>query len=372
MTRISFSLVAILFLAGCVLGPKKSRQFNPREDALAEAEMRTVDRSSSLAPLLKPPQEPYLLGPGDEVVIYRLNVRDDDPNASVKTFVMPDGNIYFDLAPPTLARGKTTAELSADLTESLRPYYRRPEVAVALHAAQSRRFSILGSVNSPNNYALNQPTTLLDGIARAGGLELAGGTGTTEELADLSRGIVVRDGKMLPVDFEALMRRGDMRYNIYLKDQDFVFLPAKSTKEILVLGAVGVSKAVGWREGMGLIGAISEVQGTRPNAFVQRVLLVRGSFTKPRVAILDYDAIVKGKQPDVAVQAGDIIWVPRSPWERVERYLDVVLNTAAETIAANEGLRLVQGEDSGVSVGIQISPGGGSSSAPAPPPIFVP
>lgn len=358
-------------LSGCFLGPKKSLQFDPRNDALAEAELRSVDRSGDLAPLLKPPTEPYLLGPGDEIVIYRLNARTDDPNASLKTFVMPDGNIYFDLAPPTQARGKTTGELSEALTEALRPYYRRPEVAVALHAAQSRRFSILGSVNSPNNYALNQPTTLLDGIARAGGLELAGGTGTTEELADLSRGILVRGGSLLPVDFEALMRRGDLRYNIYLQDQDFVFLPPKSTKEILVLGAVGVPKAVGWREGMGLIGAIAEAQGTRPNAFVQRFLLVRGSFTKPRVAILDYDAIVKGKQPDVAVLPGDIIWVPRSPWERVEEYLDLILNTAAETIAANEGLRLVEGEDAEVNVGVEINTGG-SSSEPAPPPIIIP
>lgn len=365
----------ILALCGCaILGPKKSLRFDPLQEEQEEADLRQLDRSQSLAPLLKPPTEPYLLGPGDEIVIYRLNAREDDPNASLKTFIMPDGMVYFDLAPPTQARGKTVAELSAALTESLRPFYRRPEVAVALHNAQSRRFSILGKVYSPNVYPLDQPTTVLAGIARAGGLELAGGTGTTEELADLTRGLFVRDGRLLPVDFEALLRGGDMRYNIYLRDQDFIFLPPKSTKEILVLGAVGTSRAVGWREGMGLIGAIAESGGTRPNAFVQRVLLVRGSFVKPRVAILDYDAIVKGKKRDVVIQPGDIIWVPRSPWERLERYIDSVLNIAAETIAANEGLRLVEGEDAaGVGVGIQINPGsGGGSSSPAPPPIVVP
>ena len=361
-----------LLTACSLLGPKKSLQFDPREETKAEAEMRAIDRSQALTPLLQPPTEPYLLGPGDEIVIYRLNARDTDPNASLKTFVMPDGMVYFDLAPPTQARGQTVAQLSAALTESLRPFYRRPEVAVALHAAKSRRFSILGKVYSPNVYPLDQPTTLLGAIARAGGLELAGGTGTTEELADLSRGIFVRDGRLLPVDFEALLRGGDMGFNIYLQDQDFIFLPPKSTKEILVLGAVTTARAVGWREGMGLIGAIAESGGMRPNAFVQRILLVRGSFVKPRVAILDFDAIVKGKQPDVTVQPGDIIWVPRSPWERLERYLDVVLSTAAETIAANEGLRLIDGEDSpGVGVGVQINPGS-STPAPAPPPIIVP
>lgn len=368
--RSTFLSLLFFLLSGCaLLGPKPSNQFDARNpESLSEAEVRQLDRTASLAPDLKRPIEPYLLGAGDEIVIYRLNARDEDPNASLKTFVMPDGNVYFDLAPPVMARGKTVAELSKDLTEALRPYYKMPEVAVALHAAQSRRYSILGKVYSPNVYPLNQPTTLLDAIARAGGLELAGGTGTTEELADLSRSIIVRDNRLIPVDFEALLRRGDMSNNIYLRDQDFIFLPPKSTKEILVLGDVGVNKAVGWREGMGLIAAISEAQGTRPGAFVQRVLLVRGSFAKPKVAILNYDSIVKGKHPDVVMMPGDIIWVPRSPWERLERYIDLVIGTAVETIAANEGIRLVEGEGE-VGVNISLNPG---ANQPAPPPVVVP
>lgn len=352
-------LAALFFLPGCVLGPRPSVRFDPRAN-LAQAETETVDRRASLSEDLRQPDGPYLLGAGDQVVIYRLNARKDDPNASLKTFVMPDGMLYYDLAPPVLARGKTVPELSVILTEALRPFYKRPDVTVALHAAKSRRFSILGKVYSPNVYALNQPTTLLDAIARAGGLELAGGTGTTEELADLSRSILVRNGKMLPIDFEALVRGGDLRYNVYLRDQDFVFLPPKSTKEILVLGYVGVPKAVGWREGMGLVGAIAEAQGVKAGAYVQRVLLVRGSYSKPQVAILNFDSIVKGKHPDVAVLPGDIIWVPRSPWERIERYLDVVIGTATETVAANEGLRLVEGEES-VGIDVQVDSSAGQS-----------
>lgn len=353
-------LAAFLLLGGCILGPKSSVRFDPRKDKLQEAETQSVQRSDSLSADLRQPEGAYLLGAGDEIVIYRLNARPDDPNASLKTFVMPDGHIYYDLAPPVQARGKTVEEVSRILTEALRPFYKRPEVAVALHVAKSRRFSVLGKVWSPNVYPLNQPTTLLDAIARAGGLELVGGTGTTEELADLSRSILVRDGKILPIDFEALVRGGDVRYNIYVRDQDVIFLPPKSTKEILVLGAVGVPKATGWREGMGVIGAIAEAQGTKPGAYVQRVLLLRDSFTKPKVAILNFDSISKGKHPDVAVHPGDIVWVPRSPWERIEKYIDLVISTAVDTMAANEGVRLVEGEGS-VGVGVQIPVTGGSA-----------
>lgn len=361
-------LAALLALAGCVMGPRPSVRFDPRAK-LENAETQNVDRRASLSGDLLEPEGAYLLGAGDQIVIYRLNARSDDPNASLKTFVMPDGMLYYDLAPPVLARGKTVTELSQILTEALRPYYKRPEVTVALHAAKSRRYSMLGKVYSPNVYALNQPTTLLDAIARAGGLELAGGTGTTEELADLSRSILVRNGKMLPIDFEALVRQGDLRYNVYLRDQDFIFLPPKSTKEILVLGHVGVPKAVGWREGMGLVGAIAEAQGTKPGAYVQRVLLVRGSYSQPKVAILNFDSIAKGKHSDVAVLPGDIIWVPRSPWERIERYIDIVIGTATETVAANEGLRLVEGEES---VGIDVQVDSTAGQPEGEPNIIVP
>jgi polysaccharide export outer membrane protein len=361
------ALLAACLLAapGCVLGPKESVRFDPRKDKLGQAETVEVDRRTPLPDDLRRPDGAYLLGPGDEIVVYRLNARPDDPNGSLKTFVMPDGMVYYDLAPPVQARGKTVADLAAALTEALRPFYRQPEVSVALHAAKSRRYSVLGKVYSPDVYALDQPTTLLDAIARAGGLELAGGTGTTEELADLSRSILVRNGKILPVDFEALVRAGDVRYNVYVKDQDVIFLPPKSTKEILVLGHVGTPKATGWREGMGLVGAIAEARGTKPGAYVQRVLLVRDSFTRPRVAILNLDSISKGKQSDVAVLPGDIIWVPRGPWERIERYIDLVIGTAANTFAANEGVRLATGEQS-AAVSVQIPITGGSGAAQVP------
>jgi polysaccharide export outer membrane protein len=335
----------LILLAACRSHPPSDVVFDAREEGRAAMQWEAVNRPLPDAADLLPPGGPYRLAPGDEVVIYRLNAREDDPNASLRTFIMPDGFVHFDLAAPVQARGRTVGELSAALTEALRPYYRRPDVSVVLHAARSSRFAILGKVNSPNLYQLDQPTTLLDGIARAGGIELAGGTGTTEELADLSRAILSRNGALLPIDFEALVNRGDMRYNVYLRDQDFIFLPPKSTLEILVLGGVGTPKAVGWREGQGLIGAIAEADGLAPNAYTRRVLLIRGSFTEPRVAVINLRDILRGRDTDVPVLPGDILYIPNSPWERLERYIDVVFSTAAFTVAANEGVRFVEGAE---------------------------
>lgn len=360
-------VLAPLWLAGCaMLGPKPSVQFDPYDDKSPIEQQVEVDRAADLSAYTKYRGEDYRLGPGDRIQITRLNAKPDDPLGTLGTFVMPDGTVFFDLAQGVPAAGKTTTELSAALTEALRPYYKRSEVAVALREVRSSRFFVLGKVWKPALYPLTQPTTLLDAIARAGGLEVVGGTGTSEELADLSRSFLIRDGKPLPIDFEALIRGGDARYNIYVKHGDFIYLPPKSTEEILVLGWVAKPASVGYREGMGLIAAISEVGSYRRNAFLQRVLLIRGRLTKPKVAIVNLDDVIKGKKRDIPLEAGDIIWVPQSPWDRLERYLDIVLGTVAETVAANEGIRIVQGEQS-IGVGIQIPiDGSAGSTQPAP------
>lgn len=359
--------VAVLLLPGCaLLGPKPSVQFDPYDSKSPVEKEVEVDRAADLSAYAKYKGEEYRLGPGDRIQITRLNAKPDDPLGTLGTFVMPDGTVFFDLAQGVPAAGKTTTELSAALTEALRPYYKRSEVAVALREVRSSRYFVLGKVWKPALYPLTQPTTLLDAIARAGGLEVVGGTGTSEELADLSRSFLIRDGKPLPIDFEALIRGGDARYNIYVKHGDFIYLPPKSTEEILVLGWVAKPASVGYREGMGLIAAISEVGSYRRNAFLQRVLLIRGRLAKPKVAIVNLDDVIKGKKRDIPLQAGDIIWVPQSPWDRLERYLDIVLGTVAETVAANEGIRIVQGEQS-VGVGIQIPiDGSAGSTQPAP------
>ena len=55
---------------------------------------------------------------------------------------------------------------------------------------------------------------------------------------DLDRSIVLRDNVIIPVDFDALIRRGDMKQNIYLEPGDFIFLAEATGATVYVLGDV--------------------------------------------------------------------------------------------------------------------------------------
>jgi hypothetical protein len=91
-----------------------------------------------------------------------------------------------------------------------------------------------------------------------------------------------------------------------------------------------------------------------PDANLSHVAIVRGSLATPQVAIVDYNAIIKGKVRDVRLEPGDIVYVPNSPYTTLKRYFNIIMNTFAATAAANEGIRVAGGT---YSVGVSVPVG---------------
>lgn len=307
--------------------------------------------------LLKDPKDPYVLGPGDILEIEIAEV----PGTIARTFVMPDGMVYYNLAGGVRAEGLTQREFAGKLTQALQKDYSRPLVNVSLVEVRSRRYWILGRVFKPGIYPLRQPTTLLEAISQAGGLFTSAFSGVTEELADLSNSVVIRDGKILPVNFDKLVREGDATQNIYLRHNDFVYLPSATQSSVLLLGAVVMPQAVGYKDSLTLIDCIAQCRGPAKDAYLKELVIVRGSLDKPQAAIVNLHDILTGKATNVLLQPGDIVWVPKRPLGLLETTVELVFQDAARTIAAGEGSRVAGGNQSPV-ISIPLS---SPSSAPA-------
>jgi protein involved in polysaccharide export with SLBB domain len=151
----------------------------------------------------------------------------------------------------------------------------------------------------------------------------------------------MRQGKLLPLDFERLLKKGDLSQNIYLQPDDFVYLPSASAREVYVLGAVGQPQAVPYNEDLTLVGAIAAALGTIKDADWFKVALVRGSLSQPKVAIVNYRSIVHGGQADIKLEPQDIVYVPYTSYRYLTKYLDVILQTFVSSVAINEGARAV-------------------------------
>jgi protein involved in polysaccharide export with SLBB domain len=290
--------------------------------------------------LLDPPAESYILGPGDIMEIEIAEVG----GTLARTFVMPDGMIYYNLAGGVRAEGLTTADLSRQLREALKRDYTNPLVNVSLVEVRSRRYWILGRVFKPGLYPLRQPTTLLEAISQAGGLFTSRFSGTTEELADLSSSVVIRNGEILPVNFEKLVRSGDTSQNIYLHHDDYIYLPSAATSTVLLLGAVAAPQAIGYQDSLTLIDCIAQCKGPAKGAYLKEVVIVRGTLDKPAASIVNLQAILTGKETNVLLQPGDIVWIPKRPLGLLEATVKLVFQDAARTVASGEGSRVAGGQ----------------------------
>jgi polysaccharide biosynthesis/export protein len=181
---------------------------------------------------------------------------------------------------------------------------------------------------------------------------------------------VLREGRMLPVDFQRLLHLGDMSQNIYLQPDDFIYLPATTAREIYVLGAVTQPRAVPFKDGMTVAAAVGSAYGTVTGAYLQHVAVVRGSLSQPQIAIIDYKYVLRGMSKDIALQPGDIVYVPFSPYRYLTKYAQLVVDTFVSSAAINGGEQLA-GQQAVGGGGIFIPVGSGVQVLPPinPPPV---
>ena len=264
-------------------------------------------------------QEHMTLGPGDTLNMSLFEMPD---TVQRDVPIGPDGRITFLQARDLMASGLTVDELRAKLDEVLGPYYQNPRTIVTPVVLRSKRYFVLGAVPGGGVFTLDRPMTVVEALARAGGLETGVYDQNTVELADLSHSFLVRDGKRLPLDFEKLFQHGDLSQNVALEPNDYLYFALASANEIYVLGEVGVPGTATFLPRTTVIGAIAARGGFTVRAFKSRVLVARGSLNHVQTFVVDTGAILSGKQPDFKLQSKDIVYVSQSPWVRAEEIID--------------------------------------------------
>jgi protein involved in polysaccharide export with SLBB domain len=284
--------------------------------------------------LLRPPSGKYKVGPGDELDIEIA----EDSQTRATTRVMPDGMLYYNVANGINVNGMSIREVSDALAEGLSYDYVDPIVTVNVANADSQRFWILGQVKNPGTYPLQKPTTLIAALSRSEGLGVSNFGNESEETVDLSRAMLIRNEKVIPVDFEALIEHGDMKQNVYIHPNDYIFLPSRLTNPIYVLGAVNNPGAVFNDPNSSLLSAVASAGGPRNDAVVTKALIIRNSTTNPHVSVVNLPQLMRGMTPNLKLKGGDIVWLPRSMWTNLRDYTETALNTAAQAIALQEGL----------------------------------
>ena len=266
-----------------------------------------------------PWQERLTLGPGDEL---SFSLYDTNEVTRTEVVIGPDGRVSYLQAENVLATGLTIDELRARVDEKLGEFYRNPHTIITPVAYRSKKYVVLGSVANSGVFVMDRPTTVIEAVARAGGLETGLYQQGTVELADLTRSFLVRAGQRMPVDFEKLFQRGDLTQNVALVPGDYLYIGAASANEIYVLGQVNQPGVLAYSSKPTVISAIASRGGFNAQAFKSRVLVVRGSLNHPETFAVDTADILAGKAPDFKLQQKDIVFVSSNPWVKVADVVD--------------------------------------------------
>src|SRR5712671_980879 len=113
-------------------------------------------------------QERFTLGAGD---VLNLSLFEAPETERKEVPVGPDGKISFLQAQEIMATGLTIDELRAKLDESLAKFYQNPRTIITPANFISKKYYVLGAVANKGVYTFDRPLTVIEAIARAGGLE---------------------------------------------------------------------------------------------------------------------------------------------------------------------------------------------------------
>lgn len=240
------------------------------------------------------------LGSGDllEITVF------DTPELSQKVRVNSDDKIILALIGEIDVKGISPTALEMLIRSKLVDghFVKNPQISVFVAEYAGQMANVTGEVNRPGAFPLLRTHHLADLIAVAGGLSSrAGNTVTITHQGDSNSSIVID-----------LTDKDETRRNPEIKPGDSITVSQAGI--IYVLGDVNRSGGflLDHRGSLSALQAIALAEGMLPSASLRKAQLIRTRDGNRQEIMLDLQMIMKAQSPDFQLQAGDILYIPRS------------------------------------------------------------
>lgn len=160
--------------------------------------------------------ETYRLSPGDSVLVSVW--REEALHREVR--VLPDGSVTFPLAGRIAVGGLDVGEAAKRIAVRLKEFLPDPNVTVVITGIEGNRAYVVGKVPKPGPIVMTGPTTVLQALSMAGGLD---------KFADEGSIKIVRWAggrqEILPVSYKDLISGRNMASNHRLVAGDTLLVP---------------------------------------------------------------------------------------------------------------------------------------------------
>jgi polysaccharide biosynthesis/export protein len=247
----------------------------------------------------------YRVGAGDALDIVVL----DNTELSRTAVVQTNGNMSLPLLGEVRVAALTVPEIKIKLTTLLADYLVNPQVEVKVKEYQSQFATVIGEVNNPGRKPLRGQTRLLDVLLEAGGFAARASGDVT-----VSR----KDGTFSGGETTLHLHLG--RAKLTTQDQANLETPLRSGDTITatpkdyltVEGEVARPGRYVIEPDLTVSGAISLAGGlTRFGSYKVKVRRTGSTDGTTEILKVDLKGIRNGKEPDLPVQANDVVTVDR-------------------------------------------------------------
>jgi polysaccharide export outer membrane protein len=238
-----------------------------------------------------------------------------------------DGTIQFPLVGSVHVAGKTADQLRVFLEQELAAFIKEPDVTVQVVFAGSIRYYMLGQFTDPGQKFSDRPLHLLEALSLAGSVQF--------ERASLRSAYVARAGRRLPVNFQRLIREGDLQHNIVLETGDVVMIPDNANEQAFIFGGAPGSNprggAVPFVNGrLSLLQALAQVGFGQREHFQGKLsdtVVIRSESDRGELFVVDAERILEGEAASFELAPGDVVYVPTTAITDFNQALEQVLPT---------------------------------------------
>lgn len=307
----------MLGLSACTTPPPVVSK--PLPSAIVSRRVETLDPALLEDVVGERDNDPYRIGPGDSLLVAVYG----HPELSLAQYagmmqnqratglvVDNDGTMQLPLMGSVHVAGQSADALRTLLERELATYIQAPRVTVQVLFNGSIRYYLLGQFTQPGLKYSDRPLRLVEALSLGGSIML--------DKASLRGAYVARAGKRLPINFQRLLRDGDLAQNIRLRSGDVVFVPDNAGDQVFVFGGV-----MGERGDVGNVpfinGRLDILQALaqagfgfreRSQGVLSETRVIRGEGDRGELFVVDVERILDGQAASFPLLPGDVIFVP--------------------------------------------------------------
>jgi polysaccharide export outer membrane protein len=230
-----------------------------------------------------------------------------------------EGYISLPDLPPVKIGGLTMAEAKQTIQSHYQKHIQDTEVFITYKDRIARKVELAGFV-AISSVPVDGKIRLFDVLSKA----------HIPPDANLFKSYLIREGALVPVDMNKLLKQGDMQQNIVMQGGDKIYIAEPSAASLMVMGEVGRERVISLPAGfMPLRQALAEAGGIPFTGDKSYIQVIRGNIARPKIYTLNWEHVIHLPNDSLLLMPGDIVYVAAKPITEWNRFISQLLPSFA-------------------------------------------